>query len=136
MSNDLDYVAAVRDDAVSLVRAFLRNGETPNDYVFFLAIRFNANAVLRVLIKAGGDLNAVEYPKASGYTPLSRAIVENNMQAFRLLLKAGALIDKRGFSESPLEVAAQEGSVAFTRACIAAGIRLTRATKALAKPRS
>ena len=121
MAIDLDYQQAVKDDAVSLVREFLRNGESPEDFVVFLAIRYNANAVLRVLIEAGGDVNAVEHPKASGYTPLSRAVVEKNMQAFRLLLKAGALIDKLGFSESPLEVAAQEGSVAFTRACIAAG---------------
>ena len=121
MSNDPDYVSAVRNDSVSKVRAFLRNGETPNDYVFFLAILYHANAVLRVLIKAGADLNAVEHPKSGGNTPLGSAVVEKNMQAFRLLLKAGALIDKRGFSETPLEVAAQEGSVAFTKACIAAG---------------
>src|SRR4051794_31195578 len=121
MSRDPDYESAIRDDAVRLVKDFLRKGESPDDYVCFLAIRFKANAVLRVLIKAGGNLNAVEHPKGGGYTPLARAIVANNMQAFRMLLKAGALINRQGFSESPLHVAVKAGSVAFTRACLAAG---------------
>jgi ankyrin repeat protein len=121
MARNPDYEQAVEDNAVSMVREFLRQGESPDDYVCFLAIRYNANAVLRVLINAGGDLNAVEHPKCSGYTPLARAIAAKNMQAFRLLLKAGALINKQGYFESPLHVAAKEGSVAFTRACIAAG---------------
>lgn len=124
MAIDPDYEQAVIDDAVSQVRAFLRNGESPEDYACFLAIRFHANAVLRLLIKGGGDPNAVEHPKASGQTPLGRAVVAKNMPAFRLLLKAGALINKLGYFESPLHAAAEDGSVAFTRACIAAGAKI------------
>jgi len=119
-----DFEQAVEDNAVSIVRELLRNGESPDDYVCFLAIRRNSNAVLRVLIRAGANLDAVEHPKGGGGTPLMRAIRGRNMRAFRLLLKAGALINKRGFWEFPLHVAAREGSVAFTRACIAAGARI------------
>jgi len=111
----------------------LRNGESPDDYVFFMAIRFNANAVLRVLIEAGGDLNGVDHPKSGGGTPLIEAIVENNMPAFRLLLKAGASINKPGFFETPLNAAAKEGSVAFTKACIAAGAAIDTRDKSTGK---
>jgi uncharacterized protein len=118
------FESAIEDNAVSTVRELLRDGEFPDDYVFFLAIRRNSNAVLRVLIKAGANLNAVEHPKGGGNTPLMRAICSENMQAFRLLLKAGALINKRGTFEFPLHVAAIEGSLPFTRACIAAGAKV------------
>jgi len=118
------FEQAVEDNAVSIVRELLRDGESSDDYVFFLAIRRNSNAVLRVLIKAGANLNAVERPKSGGNTPLGRAICSKNMQAFRLLLKAGALINKRGSWEFPLHVAGREGSSAFTRACITAGAKI------------
>jgi ankyrin repeat protein len=118
------FESAVEDNDVSTVRELLRDGESPDDYELFLAIRRNSNAVLRVLIKAGANLNAVEHPKGGGNTPLMRAICSENMQAFRLLLKAGALINKRGSFEFPLHVAAREGSVAFTRACITAGAKI------------
>lgn len=124
MATNSDFALAVGENAVSSVRKFLRQGESPDDYVFFLAIRYNANAVLRVLIKAGANLNAVEHPKCSGYTPLMRAIAAKNMQAFRMLLKAGALIDKRGSYEMPLHLAAELGSGDFIRACIAAGAKI------------
>jgi ankyrin repeat protein len=55
------------------------------------------------------------------------------MQAFRLLLKAGALINKQGYFESPLHVAAAEGSVAFTKACISAGATIDRRDKVIAQ---
>jgi len=117
-----DFADAVKDNKVSIVRDFLRDGEPPDDYVFFLAICFKANAVLRLLIKAGADLRAVDHPKNGGGTPLMAAVYEKNMQAFRLLLKAGALINQRGFGgRMPIHIAAADGSIAFTRACIAAG---------------
>jgi uncharacterized protein len=118
------FEQAVEDNAVSIVKEHLRDGESSDDYVCFLAIRRNSNAVLRVLIKAGANLNAVEHPKGGGNTLLGRAIESKNMQAFRLLLKAGALINKRGAFEFPLHVAAREGSSAFTRACIAEGAKI------------
>ena len=61
-----DFEQAVEDNAVSIVRELLRNGESPDDYVCFLAIRRNSNAVLRVLIRAGANLDAVEHPKGGG----------------------------------------------------------------------
>ena len=124
MATNSDFAQAVEDNAVSTVRVFLRNGEPPNDYACFLAIRYKANAVLRLLIKAGANLSAIEHHKSGGGTPLMRAIRAKNMQAFRLLLKAGALINKRGKWESPLHVAAEEGSIAFTKACIASGAKI------------
>src|SRR4051812_42042666 len=105
MSRDPDYNQAVQDNAVSLVKEFLRDGESPDDYAIFLAILFNALAVLRVLIKAGGNLNAVQHPKGGGCTPLMLAIEEKNMRAFRLLLKAGAEVNKPGVIEWPLNTA-------------------------------
>ena len=122
------FESAVEDNNVSSVRELLCDGESPDDYVFFLAIRRKSNAVLRVLIEAGANLNAVEHPKGGGNTPLMRAIESKNMQAFRLLLKAGALINKRGSFEFPLHVAAEEGSVPFTKACIAAGAKIDTRT--------
>jgi uncharacterized protein len=121
-----DFELAVQGNAVPLVREFLRNGEPPDDYVCFLAIRLNANAVLRLLVDAGADLNARDYPKSGGCTPLMRAIRAGNMQAFRILLKAGALINKRGSWDFPIHVAVDEDSVAFVKACIAAGASLNR----------
>ena len=44
------FESAVEDNAVSTVRELLHGGESPDDYVFFLAISCNSNAVLRVLI--------------------------------------------------------------------------------------
>jgi ankyrin repeat protein len=133
MSRDPDYEQAVQDDAVSKVREFLRNGESPDDYVCFMAIRFNAIAVLRVLIEAGGNLNAVDHPKSGGGTPLIEAITENNMPAFRLLLKLGASINKPGFFETPLSAAAKEGSITFTKACLAAGAEIDPRDKSTGK---
>ncbi|MCO5053376.1 MAG: ankyrin repeat domain-containing protein [Verrucomicrobiae bacterium] len=124
MATNSDFAQAVSDNAVSVVRDFLRQGECPSDYVCFLAVRHKANSVLRILIEAGADLGAVEHPKGGGCTLLMRAIYAKNRQAFRMLLKAGASINKRGSWEYPIHIASQEGSVDFTKACIAAGAKL------------
>ena len=133
MARDPACVQAVKDNNVAAVRAFLQSGEEPDDYVLFLSIRYNALDVLRVLIKAGGNLNAVEHPKGGGNTPLGRAIVENNMPAFRLLLKAGALINKPGYFETPISTAAKQGSIAFTKACITAGAEIDARSQSTSK---
>jgi ankyrin repeat protein len=124
MATNPDFAQAVEENAVSIVRRFLREGEPACNYVLFLAIRYHANAVLRLLIKAGADLGAIEHHKAGGGTPLIRAIQSNNIQAFRILLRAGASINKLGLWEAPLHVAAEMGSLAFTKACLAAGARI------------
>lgn len=124
MTTNHDFSQAVSSNSVSLVSEFLRDGEPPCDYVLFLSIRRKANATLRVLLEAGADLNAIEHPKAGGCTPLMRSIHAKNMAAFRMLLKAGASINKGGSWETPLHVAAQEGSVDFAKACIAAGAKI------------
>jgi ankyrin repeat protein len=117
-----DFHQAVIENRVADVKRFLKEDETPDSLACVLAIQNKANRVLKVLIDAGANVNALEaYWR---YTPLVRALHERNLVAFRMLLKAGASVHKEGTSGPPLHFAAYKGFVNVAKLCIAAGARL------------
>ena len=89
-------------------------------------------ATAKRLIDAGADVNAVE--RRAGWTPLFRAVSDNNPELVRLLLAHGANPDARDFSgKRPLDYAVTLGKLAAAQALEAgtsgeqqAAIRLAR----------
>src|SRR5579859_4460849 len=122
MSEFTDFEKAIMRNRVAAVKQYLKDGEEPDSYDIVLAIESKANNVLKVLINAGADLD--EREAHFRYTPLIRALYERNLEAFRILLKAGAAVNKKGLSRAPLHEAAKEGLVEFGKLCIAAGAKL------------
>lgn len=116
------YQQAIIENRVSDVKRFLKEGESPSSLACVLAIQNRADNVLTQLIRAGADVNKRE--ACWGYTPLVRAMHDRNIKAFRILLKAGASVDKKGAFQAPLHYAAQKGLDKFARLCIAAGAKI------------
>src|SRR4051794_18348123 len=116
------FLRAVMKNRVAAVKRFLKKGTSPDSDACFLAIEYKANDVLALLIKAGVDLDAVHF--YWGHTPLVKALEKRNLAAFKMLLKAGASVDKMGRFGSALHTAATEGLVEATKLLIAAGANL------------
>ena len=75
--------------------------------------------VLKILIKAGADINAVNY---SGENALIRSVINNNNTIVQVLLQSGInvnLVDKNG--RSPLMVAAQYNNAIIAKQIIKGG---------------
>ncbi len=108
MNEFCDFYQAISGNRVQGVKRLLKEGECPDSEAVVCAIQHNAHDVLRLLIRARAD---VDRPEAYwGYTPLIRAMHDGNETAFRMLLRAGADINKRGRIWAPLHWAAKEGS--------------------------
>ncbi|MDB6108948.1 MAG: serine/threonine-protein phosphatase 6 regulatory ankyrin repeat subunit A-like [Pedosphaera sp.] len=122
MSELSAFERAVEKNRVEAVKRFLKAGETPEPEALFLAIEYNANDVLALLIKAGLNLNVLHFYWK--FTPLLYALDVRNRTALKMLLKAGASVHKLGRFGAPLHAAATEGLVEETKLLIAAGAKL------------
>ena len=113
------------NNRVAAVKRLLKEGRKVDSDALFLAIEIKANEVLKVLIKAGANLESLE--QLLKFTPLTMALHAKNMPAFKMLLKAGASPDKKcsfGAGGAPLHRAVSNELLEAVKLLIAAGANL------------
>ena len=121
---DTPLIAAIPFGNLELVRFLLEHGADPNVEVddgytcLLTAIESDANESTRIvaeLIRAGADIHGTG---TSGYTPLHMAAARGQAEKARLLIDAGADVDRRkeiDASETPLMEAAYCGQPSTVR---------------------
>jgi len=95
-------------------------------YLFDLAIRRQNVVIVKLLIKAGADINRFNGEKLSDVTPLMRAIYEDNKEIIELLIRAGADINHKDSFVSPLTFALREGKSEIAKFLINIGVDVNK----------
>lgn len=121
---EIPLKAAIGYGNLSLVESMLGHGADPNVEVddgytcLLTAIESEDPASLRIvaaLIRAGADVNR---PGRTGWTPLHMTAVRGQVEKARLLIEAGADVDRRkaiDAEETPLMEAAYNGRAGMVR---------------------
>ena len=99
----------------SLVR-----GDTYGPTLLHVAVEVGQHEVVRLLLAAGADVNAEQFPNEE--TPLYRAVMGHNAAMMRLLLDAGAHVDVFNYNEeTPLHAATYDAFPEGVRILLEAG---------------
>lgn len=121
---DTPLMTAVSGNSTQLVKFFLQQNADPNvdvddGYTCLLTAIESDNdesiAVVQLLLAAGADIHAIG---TNGWTPLHMAAARGHVKKCRLLIDAGADVNKRkeiDASETPLMEAAFSGQPETTR---------------------
>lgn len=123
MVDDTPLHRAILNNRVAAVKQLLKGGRKVDYDSLFLAIEIKANAVLKELIQAGANLEALHHD----FTPLTEALHDKNLPAFKMLLKAGASPNKKcsfGAGGAPLHFAVSNELLEAVKLLIAAGANL------------
>ncbi len=98
----------------------LARGESYGMTLLHLAVEAGQQDVVRLLLAAGADVNAEQFP--NGETPLFGAVFENDAAMMRLLLDAGAHVDVFNYNEeTPLHAATYDAFPEGVRILLEAG---------------
>jgi len=128
--DELYSAVAARD--LKKIGQILQTKVLPDKRCFFQAIRQKSHDILKVLIKAGADVNALE--PYWNFTPVVRALHGEDYEAVRILLDAGASPNGCSAFERPLIFAAEKRLLEGARLLIAAGADLEQRNKAEMTP--
>lgn len=112
-------VAGKEKAAAEMTKGFLGGGGE-GEALRSAAKEGNTDRIVEILERGETAVDAAEFP--SGNTPLMFAATENNPEAVRTLLKAGAEVDRLDIGGlSALHKAAQKGSADATKALLEGG---------------
>jgi len=132
----LTYSAAIQQHKVKIVKKFLNNGATtgPLDARGRTPLHIAAEShpsfnnlsplkhLIALLVEKGANIDAED---RDTYTPLSRAIAYNNVEAIEPLLNAGASIE----NNHPLMIAAMKGRLEILKMLIYRGMPVKTTAK-------
>ena len=85
-------------------------------------------AVVKVLIAAGANVNDVNKADNNGDTPLQLAVMNDHEAVVKLLIAAGADVNKAEDYPTPLQIAVANDHEAVVKLLIAAGADVIRRT--------
>jgi ankyrin repeat protein len=106
-SRNRDLVEAVYAGNSKFILAALRNGTKPNACyrgrpLLIWAIQEKRLNIVKALVRAGAS---VEKKDDLRFTPLGQAVGEGDVKIVRFLIKAGARVNQRSHSGTPLHTA-------------------------------
>jgi len=110
--------SAIEAGDLRRVQQLLAGGLKPDLVSCFLALDLRRHSILELLLKAGCDLDGINY---WGYTPLVKALRLEDYVATKMLLSAGASPDKPSSFGPPLFYAAERGLIEGAKLLITAG---------------
>lgn len=104
--NNIKLIPRHFQDVTIIMKFLIKHGANPgtkghvNGLILSLAISAKENNVVQLLISSGASLDAYVNPKTNEITPfLTRAIIDQNLEAFKLLLENGSdpnILDEYG----------------------------------------
>jgi ankyrin repeat protein len=120
-NNEINLLIEVVNDIPSLSNFIFNDVEKPT---FLLRALQHAQGLplVQAIIDKGADVNKAD---ATGMTPLVYAVQYLRTEALKLLLAAGANVNKKTSIQSPLYHAVREGSVEAVKLLLNAGATIT-----------